>query len=132
MFQSWVLDLIIRDGVMDAGQPDLKSGMWLIISADGIPRPFATTECEYSHTPSWNFPARLVLQFGNIQRAYLYVTLCTHGETANLVNCIGRSRIGLRSLPIGSPKTFHFPLMEPLNAANSVMTLRITATLSSL
>ena len=132
MFQSWVLDLIIKDGVMEGDQQNLHSGLWLIISADGIPRPFATTECQYCQKPSWNFPARLILQFYDLKRAYLYVTLCTRGSTANSVDCIGRSRIGLRSLPIGSPKTFHFPLMEPHNAAQTVMTLRITATLSSL
>ena len=131
MFQSWILDLIIKDGKIDSNQPHLNGGLWLIISADGIPRPFATTETPFSLNPTWNFPARLILQLNDLCRSYLYVTLCTKGINGNVI-CLARSRIGLRSLPIGTPKTFQFPLMQSGNAAQPVMTIRITSTLSSL
>ena len=132
MIQSWVLDLIVKDGIMDPNQQATNAGVWLIISADGISRPFSTTESLDYQNPSWNYPARLILQYIDVKRSYLYVTLCTHGKTDNSVQCIGRSRIGLRYLPVGSPKTLSFPLMEPHNAVQEVMKIRITATLSSI
>ena len=132
MLQSWLLDLVVIDGTLDHSFTEIDSGIWLIISADGIPRPFSTTECTNLNNPSWNFPARMILQFCDVHRAYLYVTLCTRKPHSESVQCIGRSKIGLRNLPIGSPKTFTFPLMFTRNATQVAMTVRITATLSNL
>ena len=132
MLQSWILDLIIRDGKIETNCPKLNSSMWFVVSADGITRPFSTNESKDANNPSWNFAARMILQFTDIQRSYIYFTLCTKDPQTQEIVCIGRSRLGLRAFPIGSPKTFVFPVMRTENASRSVLSLRVTATLSNL
>ena len=70
-----------------------------------------------------------ILLFPDISHAYLYVTLCTFDEN-NTILPLARSRVSLRNLPIGSPKTFKFPLLNPHDESESVI-LRCVATLSS-
>lgn len=124
--------MIIMDGTVGDLNPPPMGAVWLIVSADGIPRPFSTTACGFSNHLTWNFPARLILQFNDVSRSYMYVTLCTHGMNGTSVEVLGRSRIGLRALPIGSPKVFEFPIMHPSNSAQVVLNCRIKATLSSI
>lgn len=58
-----------------------------------------------------------------------HYTLCTFDDK-NEIHPLARSRVSLRNLPIGSPKTFKFPLLNPHNESESVI-LRCVATLSS-
>lgn len=120
------------DGSANDLGPRVNGGLWLIVNADGIPRPFSTTEVPSSNHPVWNFPARMILQFNDVSRSYLYITLCTHGFNGTSVEVLGRSRIGLRALPVGSPKIFEFPIMHPSNSAQIVLNCRVKATLSSI
>ena len=132
MLQSWILDLIIKDGKTESNCPKLGTGIWLIVSADGIPRPFSTNESTDFNNPSWNFPVRIILHLIDLHKSYLYFTLCTKDPKTEEIICVGRSRIGLRFFPFGSPKTIDFPVMQTDNASKTVLLLRITASLSNL
>ena len=128
MQHSWILDLVIKDATINNKITDLKTPIWFVVLADGMQQPFSTNQVQFSRTPSWNYPARLVLHFLDISRAYLYVTLCTFGN--NEILPLARSRVSLRNLPIGSPKVFKFPLLTPQNDEEAV-SFRCVGTLSS-
>ncbi|EAY21768.1 hypothetical protein TVAG_237940 [Trichomonas vaginalis G3] len=130
MKSSWILDLIIRDGEFYGNPDKIEGSMWFVLAADGYPQPFSTQPCSASQKLKWDFPYRLTLQINDINRAYLYVTLCTYGPKGFGVEALGRSRFGLRSLPLGSPKQFSFPIMDSKNSANEIMSVRVVATLS--
>ena len=125
---KWILDLVVKDATIGEEIPDLEKPIWFVVLADGMKQPFSTKQVPFSRQPSWNYPARLVLQFPDISKAYLYVTLCTFGE--NEILPLARSRVSLRNLPIGSPKVFKFPLLTPENDVETA-TIRCVGTLSS-
>lgn len=127
---SWILDLVIKDAEINEDLASTKSPIWFVVQADGLQQPFSTKQVQYSRTPSWNYPARLVLKVSDISQAYMYVVLCTFGPD-NIINPLCRARVGLRNLPIGSPKTFKFPLMQIDNNEWESATVRCVATLSS-
>jgi len=131
MSASWILDIIIKDGDFSSIPEEIDTAIWFVISADGLQNPFSTVQTTISKNPVWNYPSRLVLHFHDITRAYLYLTLCSYEYNGQGVQAIARSRVGLRYLPIGNPKQFRFPLMHARNAANTIMSLRVVATLSS-
>ena len=128
MQHSWILDLVIKDAAIGEEIPDFDKPIWFVVLADGMQQPFSTKPVNFSRNPSWNTPARLVLHFSDISKAYLYVTLCTFGE--NEILPLARSRVSLRNLPIGSPKVFKFPLLTPENDVEAA-TIRCVGTLSS-
>ena len=129
---TWVLDIVVKDGTISKSYNLLDLPLWFVISADGAQQPFSTSQTTASASPSWDFPRRLILQLQDISSAYLYFTLCTYGGGGTGVQAIARSRIGLKHLPIGSPKQFTFPLMHARNSTSEVMQLRVIATLSEL
>lgn len=131
MATSWILDLVVKDAEMGPGMSNLKTPLWFVLSADGLMQPIQTTQAIPCQKPKWDFPARMILTLSDLSRAYLYVTLATYKVGADGVQAIARSRIGLRSLPIGSPKKFKFPLMQSNNSANLAATVSFVATLSS-
>lgn len=128
MLSSWILDLVVKDATLTDEANPKKTPMWLVVLADGMQQPFSTEKVNYSKEPQWNCPARLVLRFPDISCTYLYITLCTFDN--NSIVPLARSRVALRNLPIGSPKTFKFPLLTQGSDSESVI-LRCVATLSS-
>lgn len=94
---------------------NITSPLWLVIKADGLEQPVQTNQTIPCINPCWNFAIRLILELPDISPAYLYFSLCTFKNSFDTPIAIARSRLGLRSMPIGSPKQFKFPLM----AANS-------------
>ena len=129
---TWILDVIIKDGTFVGNASDIESAMWFVVSADGSPQPFSTNQTSYSEKPSWNYPARLILELSDINRAYIYLTLCTYGKNGNGVVAVARCRLGLRYFPLGSPKQISFPLMHVKNSSLEVINLRVEATLSKI
>lgn len=130
MASSWILDLVVKEAEMGPGLENLQTPLWFILTADGLNQQIPTTQAIPCKKPKWDFPARMILTLSDISRAYLYVTLTTFNVGANGTYALARSRIGLRSLPIGSPKTFKFPLMQSSNGANVAATVTFVATLS--
>ena len=130
MIDTWILDLVIKDAEMGPDTQNLNTPLWFVIKADGLPQPVHTSQALPSSNPQWNFPVRLILQLNDISRAYLYVTLCTFKPGFEGPTAIARSRIGLRSMPIGSPKQFKFPLMLSVNPNSLAAHACFMATLS--
>lgn len=110
--------------------PMLQTPLWFVLSADGYPHQVVTSQAIPSAHPTWEFPVRLVLELQDLSRAYLYVTLSTFKFNSQSTQVLGRSRIGLRSFPIGNPKRFTFPLMHSANSANKAADVTFVATLS--
>lgn len=128
---SWILDVVIKNAQLSANFPDPSKSFWLLINADGIPHPFSTPQvqpqkkCHPSDAANlascqqsvlvleWNCPARIVLD-GSLLRdfstGYLYVSLCSYNNDQTDIVSLAHSRISLRVLPFGSPKTLYFPL----------------------
>jgi hypothetical protein len=131
--ENWVLDLIVNDAQLKAScVKEIHGPLWLVISADGLSLPFSTASCSISSGLQWNCAARLLLKIRDIQNANLYVTLCTYGPSGEGAVALARSRVGLRSLPMGLPRQFRFPLMRSQYGAQEVAKVRLQATLSAL
>ena len=129
MLSTWVLDLVIIDGDTPDDMLPIKTPLWLVISADGIPQPFSSSTAEFSQRIRWNYAVRLILQVADIGRSYMYFTLCTSDSSPSGVRPLARSKIGLRCLPVSSPKRFTFPLMSISNGAQQIINLSVLATL---
>lgn len=130
--KTWILDIVIKDGDYIWSSNEVENGMWLVVSCDGAPQPFSTNQVAFSDKPQWEFPFRLCLEFHDIGKSYLYFTLCSFQLNGQGIRPVARSRIGLYSMPIGSPKQFSFPLYHAMNSACKVITLRVIATLSAI
>jgi hypothetical protein len=128
----WILDLVVKDAALDPQVQSISTLIWLILNVDGLAQPFSTPTASVSAGLSWDFPARLFLSLSDVAGAYLYVTMCTFGPNNQGLVTIARSRIGLRSLPRDSPKTFRFPLMRSQNGAQEFARLCVCATLSAM
>ena len=127
---NWIIDLVIKDAEIHDGVNHSNTPIWFVVIADGVPQPFSTPQVQNSKNPTWNYPARLVLKSLDISKSFLYVALCTSGpNNVNIPLC--SARISLRNLPIGSPKSFKFPLMLTNKADTEACTVRCAATLSS-
>lgn len=129
---TYVLDLYVKDAETDSEISNVKTPLWFILHADGYPQPIATTQAIPCKNPKWNFPVRLILTLNDISAAYLYITLATFKIGSESSLALARSRIGLRALPIGSPKQFQFPLMSTANATKIAAKVTFLATLSEL
>ena len=129
---TFILDLVIKEAEMGEQMAHLKTPLWFVLTADGLSQPAQSTQAIPCQRPRWDWPVRLILSIQDITRAYLYVTMATYKIGADGVMAIARSKIGLRSLPIGKPKQFKFPLMQSSNAANIVAQVTFIATLSSI
>lgn len=128
MASGVLLDVIVKYAtISDTIQP-ITTPLWVVLHVDGLQAPFST-ERATGDRPVWNFAARILLQGIDISRAYLYATLCTYGPH-NQAIALARSRIGLRSLPTGSPRQFSFPLMREANGAQVFAELSLAATLA--
>lgn len=128
MASGVLLDVIVKyANISDHIQP-ITTPLWVVLHVDGLQSPFSTERAP-GDRPVWNFAARIVLQDIDISRAYLYATLCTYGPH-NQAIALARSRIGLRSLPTGSPRQFSFPLMRQENGAQVFADLCLAATLA--
>jgi hypothetical protein len=125
---GWILDLVVKDATLTIDR--ISTPLWFIISADGLPQPFATPPASIASGPSWNYPARLLLSTPDLNSCYLYVTLCTYGPGNQGVFQLARSRIGLRAIPRGAPKQFSFPLMRCQNGAQEMARLCLCAAIS--
>lgn len=127
--RSYILDLLIKEGTFE-NRNDIDSAMWFVISADGIAHPFSTNQVASSNNPCWTFPSRMFIQTPDIQRSYLYLTLCTYSPDGQGVVAVARSKIALRLLPAGNARQFTVPLMGATNSAKVVMQLKVVATIS--
>jgi hypothetical protein len=79
---------------------------------------------------SFQFPVRVLFRVDDISSAYFFAQLCTvHPLTVDR-RPIGRSKVALKSLPVGSPKRFRFPVLSLVNNAIRVAEMTLTATLS--
>jgi hypothetical protein len=126
-----VLDLILNDAQLNPSAiEEIHGPLWFVISADGLASAFATPLRSISSGLQWNFRARLLIKIPDIQNSYLYMTLCTYGPSGEGSVAVARSRIGLRSLPMGVPKQFSFPLMRSQNGAQEMAKVRLCATAS--
>lgn len=132
MFSSYILDIVVKEADLMPILSDIGTPLWFVINADGLPNQFFTPKVCFNMHPVWNCPMRLIIQVPDIARAYLYVTLCTFAENGTDVRGIARARVGLRSLPNGTPKQFRFPLMYTSNSAFEALQLYLIATLSSI
>ena len=132
--KQWILDVVIQEGQYVGDTDDVEGSLWFVVACDGTTQPFSTIPTGLSErlTSKWDFPRRLILQVDDISRAYIFFTLCTYGKDGVGVIPIARSRICLRSLPIGSPKQFTFPMMSVKNSSLEVMQIKVLATLSLL
>lgn len=129
---SWVLDIVIYDGEFLLNDESYSMPFWFVISATGLQNQFSTPQASFSSHPVWNYPTRLIIQITDLQSSYLYFTLCTYEQNGRDVRGIARSRVGLRSFPIGNPKKVRIPLMSASNSATIAMSLSVVASLSPL
>jgi hypothetical protein len=127
----WVLDLVVKSATITSPTFAISTPLWFIISADGLPQPFATPPASVTSGPSWNYAARLLLSIADPTRCYLYVTMCTYGPGNQGLVQLARSRIGLRAMPRDAPREFTFPLMRCQNGAQEMARLCLCAALSS-
>ena len=128
-FSSWILDIVIQDGDFLLREESYSMPFWFVISATGLQSQFSTPQASFSFKPVWNFPTRLIIQITDLQTSYLYFTLCTFEQNGRDVRGVARSRVGLRSFPIGNPKKIRIPLMNASNAAQLAMSLNVIASL---
>lgn len=110
---------------------NVDAPLWFVISADGLQSKLTTSKASFCMHPQWNSAFRLIVQVPDIMGAYLYVTLCSYAQNKQDVVALARARVGLRSLPFGTPKQFRFPLMLTTNSAIDALNLYLIATLSS-
>jgi hypothetical protein len=127
---GFVLDIVFRDAAINRAFGSIVGPVWLAVGADGLNLPFHTDPVSVASGPRWNFAVRLVLSVADVAGAYLYCTLCTYGPGGHGTVALGRSRIGLRSLPTEEPKTFSFALMAAQSSAQEMARLSVCATLS--
>ena len=127
---GFFLDIIVKDATMSNDIPDISAPLWVVFHVDGLSEPFSTQMATGGKRVAWNFAARIVLGKIDIKVAYLYATLCTYAAGNQSVVALARSRIGLRSLPTGSPRQFTFPLMREENGAQVFAHLCLQATLA--
>ena len=132
MPKQWILDFVIKDGDYVGDPSNVEGSIWLVVAIDGSNQPFSTTQTGFSQNPVWNFAYRVLLNVSDLNRSYMYLTLCTFGNGGVGVVPLARSRVCLRSLPIGYPKLFSFPVMNVKNSSVPVLNIRVLATLSLL
>ena len=128
---SYILDFIIHEINLLNEIKNLKTPLWAMFKVDGSNQPIQTQKKNASEIIQYNFPVRIVLNLLDLSNAYLYVNFCTFSENSDQVISLGVSRVKVRSLPVGRPKKFSFPLMSTINTAITIATISITATFSA-
>lgn len=126
------LDIVVKDAVISSDIQEITTPLWIVFYVNGLSAPFSTERATGGRHVVWNFAARVVLSNIDVRAAYLYTTLCTYGPGNQGVIALARSRVGLRSLPTGTPREFTFPLMREQNAAQVFANLSLQATLGFL
>jgi hypothetical protein len=127
---SYVLDLVVHEADISDDASRLKSDVFLEFKLDGLSETFNVQPCPSAPHIKWDFPVRLILHVSEFSRSFMFASLCTLGAGQKII--VGRARFPLKSLPVGNPKRFKFPLMSSANNAICVATVHVTACLSAL
>lgn len=128
---EWLLDVVINDATLSPQFANITTPLWLVIASDGLARPFSTPSVHGSPNPTWKYPVRLVLSFESIDKAYLYISLCTYeANVQGKVKSLGNCRISIKSIPTGGAQMIGFPIYDPKDLTNEVAMMRFCATIS--
>lgn len=130
MYQAYILDILIEDGMVSREFSSLSTPIWALIRVDGVKNNFTTNQVPASPNPRFNTATRFVLNLPDLNGAHLKASLCTYKD--GRTNVFAISQIRLSSLPFGRPKRFSFPLMNSQNTNTQAATLNITATISQM
>ena len=126
---QYVLDIIVKSAELDKSLKSLKGDFFLKFKVDGNQQNVFTPNSPPSNL-CWNYSFRIILTLADISSAFLYAYLCVrhNGKDRN----IGMSKVCIKALPVGYPKNFTFPVMNPKNTAITTAKLNLTAALSAL
>lgn len=128
---NYILDMIVNEGSFTHKLADSDKPVWVMFKVDGTNTSIATPKVQFSANPVWNYKIRLTPQVTALENAYMYVNLCTLSNHSDQVISVAVSKVGLKNLPVGNPRTFKFPLMSTTNTAIQVGHLKLTATISA-
>lgn len=128
---TYILDMVVNEGQFTHALTSPNKPIWIMFKVDGTNSSISTPKVMFSAKSTWDFKLRVTPQISSLEKAYIYVNLCTLSEKGDQVVSVAVSKVGLKNLPVGNPRSFKFPLMSTTNTAIQVGQLKLTATISA-
>jgi hypothetical protein len=126
MSSKFILDLVLNEVEFSENVQRFTSCIFLDLKSDGRDEQIRVASTTTTARANWDFPVSLGLTLEDLSRSYIFATLRTADRRS-----IGRAKIALRALPVGSSRRFRFPVISASNNTIIVAKVTLTAMLSS-